>query len=347
MTDIDPAPASVRQLQPGAPVWLATAGWPVNPPRSVPAHWADTIANTAQPAAPPYAGPPPGSASSVGTPPAGAPYGTPPGSPPLTPASTPGRPAGGGPRAVRVVLAAIAAVAIALSAGVTGGYLTHRLDATTTKAAAPAAPATVLDRSSLANVAATVQPEVVSILTGSAEGSGVVLTTSGYILTNNHVVATARGSAVQVTLSNGTTLPATIVGTDPANDLAVVKASGATGLTAAKFGDSSVVQVGDTVLAIGSPLGLDGSVTAGIVSAVNRTVDGSGQRGAATISNAIQTDAAINPGNSGGALVNTNGEVIGINTAIATDGSGSGNIGVGFAIPSNTAKKVADQLIAG
>jgi putative serine protease PepD len=154
---------------------------------------------------------------------------------------------------------------------------------------------------------------------------------------------------VTVTFSDGKTAKATIAGTDPRGDLAVIKAQGVTGLTAAKFGNSDDMQVGDTVLALGSPLGLQGSVTAGIVSAIGRTIDEGGPGGpGGTIGNAIQTDAAINPGNSGGALVNLAGEVIGINTAIATSGQGAaGNIGVGFAIASNTAKSTADQLLKG
>jgi putative serine protease PepD len=182
-----------------------------------------------------------------------------------------------------------------------------------------------------------------------------VLTKDGYILTNNHVVATAQGSTVQVTFSNGKTATADIVGTNPTNDIAVIKAEGVSGVTAATFADSSQVQVGDSVLAIGSPLGLDGTVTAGIVSGLHRDLGASGNGGGggrargeqSTITDAIQTDAAINPGNSGGALVDTAGRVIGINTAIATDGNSDGNIGVGFAIPSNTAKQLADQIIAG
>jgi putative serine protease PepD len=252
-------------------------------------------------------------------------------------------------------VAGLAAVVIALSAGVGGGLIADRFDHTATATASGGSTqATVIGRSALAQVAARVEPSVVSINTGSAEGSGVVLTTDGYMLTNNHVVATARGDTVQVTFSNGKTATATIVGTDPTNDIAVIKASGVSGLTAATFADSSQVQVGDSVLAIGSPLGLDGTVTAGIVSALHRDLGanggggGGGARGEqSTISDAIQTDAAINPGNSGGALVDTAGRVIGINTAIATGGSGGGNIGLGFAIPSNTAKQLADQLIAG
>ena len=164
------------------------------------------------------------------------------------------------------------------------------------------------------------------INTGTGEGSGVILTTDGAILTNNHVVAGARNNTVRVTFSTGRTANATVVGTDPAGDLAVVKAQGASGLTAAKFGNSDGLQPGDTVLALGSPLGLQGSVTAGIVSALHRTIDESGENGGQghSIGDAIQTDAAINPGNSGGPLVNTSGEVVGINTAIATSDGGQG-----------------------
>ncbi|MGW0451454.1 S1C family serine protease [Streptosporangium sandarakinum] len=224
----------------------------------------------------------------------------------------------------------------------------------------------------VADVAAAVQPSVVSIQVkaagGSGEGSGVVLTADGMILTNNHVVeAGGQGGEVTVKFSDGKTATARIVGTDPATDLAVIKANDVSGLTAASLGDSDKLKVGDSVLAVGSPLGLSGSVTAGIVSALDRTVTVGGQQqqpqlppgwgggwgggqqqraesGPTTIGHAIQTDAAINPGNSGGALVDTRGQLVGINSAIATNG-GDGNIGVGFAIPINTAKQVADQLI--
>jgi putative serine protease PepD len=195
-----------------------------------------------------------------------------------------------------------------------------------------------------------VKNSVVSIQTQDAEGSGVILTADGYVLTNNHVVADAQGNSVQVTFADGKNVKATIVGTDAKTDLAVVKAQGVSGLTAASFGDSGSLQVGDTVLAIGSPLGLEGSVTEGIVSALNRTIQESGsnqQSQGTNIAGAIQTDAAINPGNSGGALVNTRGEVVGINTAIATSNGGDGNIGVGFAIPGNRAKEVAEALMKG
>src|SRR4030095_9398381 len=159
-------------------------------------------------------------------------------------------------------------------------------------------------------------------------------------------------NSVKVTFNSGKQIAATIVGTDPRTDLAVIKVD-ANDLSFAKWGNSDSVQVGDTVLAIGSPLGLQGSVTAGIVSALHRTITVGGEQrtqfepGAqTTIGSAIQTDAPINPGNSGGALVNTNGEVIGINSAIATQGS-NGNIGVGFAISANKAQSVTDQLAGG
>ncbi len=275
-----------------------------------------------------------------------------PGPPPAERART------GGAR--RAVVATVAAAAIALTAGGVGGFVGYSLhddgsplqafnNNTDSQAAAPA-----VDRSSLSKIAADVQPTVVVIETGSGEGSGVIISEDGYIVTNNHVVATAQGDSVQVVFNSGKRVAASVVGTDPKTDLAVVKANDASGLKAATWGNSDDVRVGDTVLAIGSPLGLQGSVTAGIVSALHRTItvgdeqrsqfDAGGSR--TTIGDAIQTDAPINPGNSGGALVNLNGQVIGINSAIATSGS-NGNIGVGFAISANRAKSVADQIIKG
>jgi putative serine protease PepD len=248
----------------------------------------------------------------------------------------------------RIAATGVLALVLAGAGAVGGGLIVHQLDQDSTTASPTqtvvkqAAPN--LDRSSLADIAAKVQPSVVSIQTDNASGSGVVLTADGMILTNNHVAATAQGGKTQVQFSNGKVADATIVGTDPKTDLAVLKASGVSGLTPATFGDSSAMRVGDTVLALGSPLGLEGSVTSGIVSALNRTIN---EESGARISGALQTDAAINPGNSGGALANLSGEVIGINTAIAQTTQDGGNIGVGFAIPSNKAKEVADQLISG
>lgn len=222
----------------------------------------------------------------------------------------------------------------------------------------------------LSKVAEAVQPSVVSITvtsrTAQDEGSGVILSDDGTILTNNHVVSAAATSGnITVKFANGKTAAAKIVGRDPSSDIAVIKASGVSGLTVATLGSTSTLHVGDTVLAIGSPLGLDGSVTSGIISALHRTVDLTGeaeqdpsqgglfgQRSQArvqstSVGDAIQTDAAINPGNSGGALVDINGAVVGINTAIASTGSTNGNIGVGFAIPIEEAKSVAETLIRG
>jgi putative serine protease PepD len=228
---------------------------------------------------------------------------------------------------------------------------------------APVSAKTAADPRSLAGVAAKVLPAVVSINVqagGSGDtGSGVIVRQDGYILTNNHVVAAAVGGAgkVSVTFNDGTTAGASIVGADAEDDLAVIKVS-KTGLPVAVLGSASAVKVGDPVLAIGSPLGLQGTVTSGIVSSVNRPVEtgeqnqnpfGGQQSAPTTVINAIQTDAAINPGNSGGPLVDIAGEVIGINSAIASTGSGlggqAGNIGVGFAIPVDQAKVVAEELI--
>jgi putative serine protease PepD len=237
---------------------------------------------------------------------------------------------------------------LTVSAGLTGGYLTQRLDnASSVSDAVGARAAGVVDRSSLAAVAAAAQASVVSIDAGSATGSGVIMRADGYVLTNNHVVAAARGHTVELTFASGRTATANIVGADSAHDVAVVNANGVSGLTAATFGDSQKVHVGDTVLAIGSPLGLQGTVTAGIVSALHRDLRGAGRTDSTgfSISDAIQTDAAINPGNSGGALVDSAGRVVGINTAIVTAGPSEGSIKLGFAIPSNTTKQIADRII--
>ncbi len=206
---------------------------------------------------------------------------------------------------------------------------------------------------SVAGIAQRVLPSVVSIATnsssGSGTGSGFIIESSGYILTNNHVVDGAtNGGSVTVTLNNGKSYGATIVGRDTSYDLAVIKIA-AQGLSALQFGDSDKVQVGDAVIAVGSPLGLAGTVTSGIISAKNRAVTAGDSAGESSFINALQTDAAINPGNSGGPLVDVTGAVIGVNSAIASLGSSfgsqSGSIGLGFAIPINQARKTADQLI--
>jgi putative serine protease PepD len=205
---------------------------------------------------------------------------------------------------------------------------------------------------SVAGIARRVLPSVVAVkVTGNHEegtGSGCIIDRAGYILTNNHVVeAAANGGKVTIIYSNGNQAGARIVGRDSSYDLAVVKAD--TGdRVALQLGNSENVVVGDSVLAIGAPLGLRGTVTSGIVSALNRPVAAGGGQTQAFI-NAIQTDAAINPGNSGGPLVNSIGQVIGITSAIARVpggvGAGVGSIGVGFAIPSDQARRTAEQLI--
>jgi putative serine protease PepD len=206
-------------------------------------------------------------------------------------------------------------------------------------------PAVSLD--GVAAVADKVQPSVVSIAAtsqlGQGTGSGIVLSEDGEILTNNHVVEGTN--SVSVTFSDGTTAEADVIETDPRMDLAVIKARDVSGLQPAALGSSDALQVGEQVVAIGSPLGLDGTVTTGIVSAMQRPVTASGETSQTTsFIDAVQTDAPINPGNSGGPLVNMAGEVIGINSAIITDGATSGSIGLGFAIPIDSAKAIVEEL---
>jgi putative serine protease PepD len=203
-------------------------------------------------------------------------------------------------------------------------------------------------------IASLVTPSVVSIsvttASGGATGSGSIYKTnssSSYIITNNHVVNTSGQSAtIKVELSNGDQYPATIVGRDPGYDIAVLQIQQGN-LPAIAIGDSTKVSVGDPVLAIGSPLGLASTVTSGIISALNRPVS-TGTVDAQSYVDAIQTDAAINPGNSGGALIDAQGRIIGVNSAIATlsSGSTSGSIGLGFSIPINEAKRVIDEIIS-
>ena len=269
----------------------------------------------------------------------------PPSDPPFTAPASARR----GPRSWVVVVAA-AVVAALVSAATTTALL--RADGTDTArevTAQQAAP--VIEDSGdttrsaaasgdIAAVSAAVSPSVVHIavagLAGSGSGSGVVLRDDGYILTNAHVVEGAE--QVDVTLPDGSVHPADVAGTDPASDLAVVRVEDATDLPVPDFA-ATAPRVGDLAVAIGSPFGLEGSVTSGIVSALNRSLPGD----SSPLVNMIQTDAAINPGNSGGALVNGDGEVIGINTAILSP-SGA-NDGIGFAIPITTATPIADQLI--
>jgi putative serine protease PepD len=214
---------------------------------------------------------------------------------------------------------------------------------------------------SIEHVAALVIPSVVQLQTeiGNATefGSGIVLTPDGLIMTNAHVVSAARQAApvpgsvrTTATFADGHKAPFAIVATDPTSDIAVVRAVGTSGLTPISFGSSADLRVGQQVAAVGSPLGFASTVTSGIISALHRPVaTASDSQDQATVIDAIQTDAAINPGNSGGALVNASGQLIGMNSANATFGALSGengSIGLGFAIPVDEAKRVADQLIA-
>ncbi|MEZ5149852.1 S1C family serine protease [Rhodococcus zopfii] len=278
----------------------------------------------------------------------------------------PGHPAGSpqpgqqhSPRRGRGALVA-GAVALALVSGGVGGVVgalavggndapvvTNSLDAsrpdTTTVANVPAG--------SVQAVAERVVPSVVRIgivgRAGQGEGSGVILSSDGLILTNNHVAAGGGpGAELTVYFADGSSAPATVVGSDAISDLAVVRAEGRTDLTPIELGSSEGLQVGQAVVAVGSPLGLESTVTSGIVSALDRPVSTSGETGNQnTVIDAIQTDAAINPGNSGGALVNMDGQLVGINTAIATSGGQAGSIGLGFAIPVDQARRIAQELI--
>ncbi|TDD46468.1 PDZ domain-containing protein [Kribbella antibiotica] len=217
-----------------------------------------------------------------------------------------------------------------------------------------AAPASAPD-GSVQNAAAKVTGSVVKIAVstqqGAGTGSGIVISKDGLIVTNNHVVGPAgQGGKITVILNDGRTVPATVKGLDPLTDLAVIQAD-ATDLTPATLGSSGKLAVGQGVVAIGSPFGLQSTVTSGIVSALDRPVtSGDEEQDSTTVFPAIQTDAAINPGNSGGALIDLAGQVVGINSAIKTAGgsgqSAGGNIGLGFAIPIDQAKPIIDELVA-
>ena len=257
------------------------------------------------------------------------------------------------------VVVATSLLAGALGAGLGAGAVIATDDDSPTGNGSSASAADVstatLPDGSVAKVAAKVLPSVVSIqftgTAGSGTGSGVVIDDSGLIVTNNHVVEeAANGGSLTVSFQDGTTTSAEIVGRDPSADLAVIRVDGVDNLVPAKLGNSDDLQVGESVIAIGSPLGLNGTVTTGIVSALNRPVLPDPNSSDDSVLNAIQTDAAINPGNSGGALVNLDGELVGINSAIATLGAStggqSGSIGLGFAIPVNEAKWISNQLIS-
>jgi putative serine protease PepD len=246
-------------------------------------------------------------------------------------------------------------VLIALLAGSVGGFLgITATGASIFNGANLVSSNSVIQRApdSVAGIAQRVLPSVVSISTssviGGGTGSGFVIDSDGFILTNNHVIdgAVRSSGVIRVSLNNGAIYTAEVVGRDAPYDLAVLKIK-ASGLKALQFGDSDKIAVGDSVIAIGSPLGLSGTVTTGIISAKDRAVTAGDSNTESSYINALQTDAAINPGNSGGPLVDATGAVIGVNSAIASLGMDSqvGSIGLGFAIPINQARKTADQLI--
>ncbi|MET9615896.1 S1C family serine protease [Kitasatospora indigofera] len=326
----------------------------------------------------------------------------PPAPPPGTPrdgTAAPGTPPPAGGHARRGLLrgrlalvTAVAAVAAVLG-GVTGGAIAAGERGSSSSAAATiASPVSARSDGSadVAAIASAVSPSVVQISVktsaGTATGTGVVLDTTGRILTNYHVISgAAGGGTATVTFKDGSTATATVTGTDKSLDAAVITASGAKNLTPATLGDSGQVEVGDSVVAIGNPEGLTGTVTSGIISAENREVtvqldegstsgnggfgfpnlpgtrggQGSGGSGSSggdsTTYKAFQTDAALNPGNSGGPLINASGQVIGINSAMysaggsnsTADSSSAGSVGLGFAIPINDIKQVLPKLEAG
>jgi putative serine protease PepD len=271
----------------------------------------------------------------------------------------PGWPAVAGTGVGTAVLASLLTTGLFATTGL-GDWLrsstaqsTSTIQSGTSGPVAPAGDGTAPDWVAVANA---VEPSVVAVQVNSqqanGEGSGVLLDAKGHVLTNNHVVSGAGSRAqLAVVLSDGRGYSASVVGTDPSTDLAVIQIEDApSDLTPATIGGSDSVQVGDPVMAIGNPLGLADTVTTGIVSALNRPVTTEAESGdTAVYTNAVQTDAAINPGNSGGALVDGTGAVIGITSSIATlssyGGGQSGSIGLGFAIPIDEAKDVADQLI--
>lgn len=269
--------------------------------------------------------------------------------PPLPPKAPVGR-----VRKRTVAAISVGALALGVLGGAGGAWAYNELGPSTASVALPAVGGTAVERpeGSVASIAAAVMPSVVSIEStmakGTATGTGFVIREDGYIVTNNHVVEGSEGGIVKVLKSDGSIEQGTIVGTTPEYDLAVVKID-ETGLTPLVLGDSDQMVVGDSVIAVGSPLGLDSTVTTGIISALHRPVTaGDGTKEPAYI-DAIQTDAAINPGNSGGPLINSAGEVIGINSAIASLGGlasqQAGSVGLGFAITSNQARRTAEQLI--
>ena len=363
-----PAPSPYGAPNPGGPNLAAPSFAPPSyaqphfspPPTYPPPSYAAPPSYPSQPA---YGAPPSYSAPTYAP---GAPAVAPPYNPP---ASDP-RVTREGRRTGWLSLLVVAAIAALVGALVAGGLVAAtKKNPTQAAVQTPAQPVVApqavvsLPAGSVAQIAAKLLPSVVSIIVTTTdagdEGTGIVLTSDGEILTNNHVVEGAASSGViAVTLDDGRTVKASIVGRDPTTDLAVIKAAGVTGLHPASLGSDATLVVGQQVIAIGSPLGLSNTVTSGIVSSLNRPVctqscDGTGGTSGATptVLDAIQTDAAINPGNSGGPLVDMTGRVVGVNSAIATldqgqggPGGQSGSIGVGFSIPIDEAQRVVGEL---
>lgn len=358
------APQSGAQQQPGAAPYGAqpfgaqqVPGTPTASAWAPPQWAAPQQAGSYAPysgATPPYA-PSPAASAAETTPPGVTSAGA--------PAAEAATPAAKSHRGGRATLVTAGVAVVALVAGFGGGMLGSSMSASDSAGTAVISQSTNQTASSstpsgnlgsVQDVAATVLPSVVSVVSLSSqaegEGSGIVLTASGLILTNNHVIDGAQKLTVQ--FNDGTVANATVVGADPTDDLAVIKVSGVNGLIPAVLGSSATVEVGQQVVAVGSPLGLSSTVTTGIVSALNRPVrteSAETQQSQGTVLNAIQTDAAINPGNSGGPLVDMDGKVIGINSAIASMSSSyggqAGSIGVGFAIPIDQAYRIAQEII--
>jgi putative serine protease PepD len=294
------------------------------------------------------------------------PQGPPPEGPPASATTTTPLPAQRRPRRTGLAAAVVAtALVVGGGAGVAGAAAWSALDddssastggADTRTAQVVDTPDSPAPEGSVEQVAAKVLPSVVRIdvagSQGAGSGSGIILSSDGEILTNNHVVEIASaGGTVSVSFNDGSTARAEILGTDPLTDTAVIKADGVSDLTPATIGRSGDLKVGESVVAIGSPFGLDSTVTSGIVSALDRPVDvGSDGQGNSTTYPAIQTDAAINPGNSGGALVDLAGNVVGINSSIRTASSSqgeAGSIGLGFAIPMDEVMPIVAQMSKG
>ena len=304
--------------------------------------------------------PPRGGLFGFGTPGAGTPNGQgPQGSP-----QQPGQPNKPGASKtvngiVTAVVAALVAAALCLGLGyaaITNGWVTvptssSLSNVTSNKSGSGSATAKTGEAPDWQTVASDVSGSVVSIQTamanGTAKGSGAIIDTEGHIITNNHVISGAQ--QIQVTLANGNIYSAQLVGADTTTDLAVIKLDNPpSGLKAVEFADSDKLAVGENVMAIGNPLGYDDTATTGIVSALNRPVTVTDDNNNEIVTNAVQIDAAINPGNSGGPTFNAAGQVIGINSSIAstaTSSDSAGSIGIGFAIPSNLVKRVADEII--